>query len=114
MGNIIYKGRRNYDEVARTELNATHSRIYFITKKEYGVVRGQQPFSTHYFNSEDKEVGYVNEYMVDLCGLTTFETPRVWSDDLKVHRDYGKPCSLLTHTTTNCGYVGENKNNYIN
>ncbi len=112
MTNIIIKGVYNYDSVAREQLNATHSRIYFtrcIVSTLWGGERRIVPFSTHYFNSDDVEVGYYVHGMVELCGLSVFETPRVWSDEFKMNIGYGKPVHLVTKCVTNSGYIGENK-----
>ncbi len=109
MKNILIKGIGNYDDVAMNELNATHSRIYFLKQHDY--LRGwvAVPFSVHYFNADDLEIAYYICDTVYLLGLIVLDNPRVWSDELKMHPNYGKPVDIKTSITVQYECVGRDK-----
>lgn len=113
MRHILIKGTNNYDTVAKEQLGATHYRHYFarvMVRNGYLPEDKAVVFSTHYFNEDDEEVGYTIEDTISVIGMVVFDTPRIWSDDFKVNKNYGKPIDINNHITTNRGYVGENKN----
>ena len=45
-----------------------------------GQDRGRQPFMDHYFNKDDREIGYFSYDMAEFCPkpLFVFDEPRVW------------------------------------
>lgn len=113
MKSIMINKTLNYASVAKETLNATHYRHYFV---RIMVRSGYLPedkaivFSTHYFNKDDEEVGYTIEDTISVIGLVVFDTPRIWSDEYKLNKNYSKPIDINNYITTNKGYVGENKN----
>jgi len=79
-------------------LGATHLRHIFVDVSIYVSYTRLEVFSTHFFDSNDNEIGYYIDScgLVSLCGLTTFETPRAWSLLFKNHRLTGKPVDFKT------------------
>lgn len=67
------------------ELGATHYRHIFVAVSYYVNPSRREVFSTHFFNSEDKEVGYYIDSceLFRLCGLKTFSSPRIWANEFK-------------------------------
>lgn len=85
-------------EIQAIQLGATHLRHSFIDVSYYVNTNRVEVFSTHFFNSEDKEISYLIDSceLFKLTGLTILTTPRVWSDVFKNNKLTGKPIDIKT------------------
>jgi len=78
-------------------LGATHYRTYFTDSKHSFIgEKKPEPFSIHFFDNNDQEIGMYSMEMGKLCGMQVFNSPRVWSDFFKKHKNYSEPIDFRT------------------
>lgn len=80
-------------------LGATHYRRSYVKVSVYVNHNRKEVFSTHFFNSEDNEVCYYidSAQLYEICGMSVFETPRVWGEPAKTHEDVGQPIDVYNY-----------------
>lgn len=80
------------------DLGAVYLRHIFIDVSFYVNPSRKECFSTHYFNSDHKEIGYIiySCGLYRLCGLTKFETPRNWHPNYINKKSVGEPIDFNT------------------
>lgn len=70
-------------------LGAVTSRTWMASQHSWSLPLGthtiKEPFSIHFFDGNEREVGY---YIYSLQKFQVLDQPRTWSDYVKQHPDY--------------------------